>query len=100
MNAYESIPKAGLITIAKRHGLKELALFGSVLGEHFGPSSDIDVLVEFLPDGNPSLYDLVDIKNELEAILERKVDVVEKTGLQNPFRRSAILSNHKVVYAA
>ncbi len=39
-------------------------------------------------------------KDELEAILNRKVDVVEKSGLKNPFRRHAILSNYEVIYAA
>lgn len=100
MKELESITESQLVAVAKRYGLKEIAFFGSVLGDHFGPTSDIDVLVEFLPDANPSLYDLVDIKDELEAILQRKVDVVEKTGLRNPFRRRAILGNHKVVYAA
>ena len=100
MKTHENIPKTEIAVIAERHGLKELAFFGSVLREDFGPVSDIDVLVEFLPESNPSLYDLVDIKDELEALLGRNVDVVEKTGLRNPFRRKAILSNYEVVYAA
>src|SRR3990170_7530372 len=100
MNKKIAIPHEQLIELAKRHGLKELAFFGSVLSDRFGPESDIDVLIEFLPDVNASLYDLVDIKDELEALFNREVDVVEKTGLRNPFRRHAILSNYEVIYAA
>lgn len=99
MNNIE-VPQEELKEIAKSHGLKELAFFGSVLSDRFGPESDIDVLIEFLPDFNASLYDLVNIKDELEALFNRNVDVVEKTGLRNPFRRHAILSSYEVVYAA
>jgi hypothetical protein len=94
------IPKEQLIILAKRHELKELALFGSVLSEEFSKESDIDVLIEFLPDVKASLFDLVEIKDELESIFMRKVDVVEKTGLRNPFRRKSILENLEILYAA
>lgn len=80
--------------------MKELALFGSVLTKEFRKESDIDVLIEFLPEAKASLFDLVEIKEELESIFKRKVDVVEKTGLLNPFRRKAILENREVLYAA
>lgn len=94
------IPVEKLILIAKRHDLKELALFGSVLTDKFGSESDVDVLIEFLPNVRASLFDLVEIKDELESIFKRKVDVIEKTGLRNPFRRRAILENREVMYAA
>jgi len=100
MNKKIAIPHQQLIELAKRHGLKELAFFGSILSDRFGPESDIDVLIEFLPDVNASLYDLVDIKDELETIFNRKVDVVEKAGLRNPWRRHGILSHYEVIYAA
>ena len=100
MNKRIEAQREQLIALAKRHGLKELAFFGSVLSDRFGPESDIDVLIEFLPDVNASLYDLVNIKDELEALFNRDVDVVEKTGLRNPFRRHAILSSYEVIYAA
>jgi uncharacterized protein len=100
MNNELEVQRERVIELAKRYGLKELALFGSVLSDRFGPESDIDVLIEFLPEVNASLYDLVDIKAELESLFDRKVDVVEKSGLRNPFRRRAILSNYEVIYAA
>ena len=95
-----NIPRRKLVNLAKRYRLKELSLFGSVLSSSFGPDSDIDVLIEFSPNIKASLFDLVDIKDELESIFERNVDLVEKTGLRNPFRRRAILLNCEVIYAA
>lgn len=94
------VPKNQLIKLAKKYSLKELALFGSVLTAEFGTGSDIDVLIEFEPSAKASLFDLVEIKEELESIFNRKVDVVEKTGLQNPFRKKAILEKREILYAA
>jgi uncharacterized protein len=75
-------------------------LFGSVLRENFGPDSDVDVLISFEPEIPWSLFDWIDMVKELQAILGREVDVVEKSGLRNPFRRQTILTNRRVVYAA
>lgn len=83
--------------------IAELALFGSVLRDDFGPDSDVDVLVSFLPDSHISLFDLVDIEEELMAIMGRKVDVVSREGIEqsaNFIRRNAILGTAEVLYAA
>jgi predicted nucleotidyltransferase len=80
--------------------ITEFALFGSVLRDDFGPDSDVDVLVTFAPDAPWSLWDLVDIKDELVGIFGREVDVVSKRALKNPFRRYEILTTRQVVYAA
>ena len=78
----------------------ELALFGSVLTEHFKVDSDVDVLVTFAADATWSLLDWADMRDELATVFGRDIDLVEKDGLQNPFRRKAILSSAEVVYAA
>lgn len=78
----------------------ELALFGSVLRPDFGPQSDVDVLVTFQADAPWSLWDLVAIRDELEAIFQKPVDLVEKKALKNPFRRHSILTSKRVIYAA
>ncbi len=80
--------------------IRELALFGSVLSEAFRPDSDVDVLVSFLPDSGISLFDMVVMTEELSEAFGRKVDLVEKEGLENPFLRRAILPSRKVIYAA
>ena len=83
--------------------IAELALFGSVLREDFQPSSDIDVLVSFEPEGRWSLLDMVEMQDELETILGRKVDLVERSAIErseNYIRRRHILDSAELVYVA
>ena len=84
----------------RRWKIKEFAIFGSVLREDFRPDSDVDVLVTFEPDAPWSLYEWADMTDGLKEIFGREVDLVEKDGLRNPFRRHAILTTRKVLYAA
>lgn len=78
--------------------VKELSLFGSILREDFGPASDVDVLVSFEKDAPWSLYEVVDMEEELRELFGRDVDFVMKEGLRNPFRRREILSTRQVIY--
>jgi len=78
----------------------EMALFGSVLREDFRPDSDVDVLVTFAPNDGWSLWDLIDMRDELREILGRQIDLVEERSLVNPFRRRSILRTKRVIYAA
>ena len=80
--------------------ISEMALFGSVLSGEFRSDSDIDVLVSFKDDAAWGLFDFVDMVDELKAIFGRKVDLVEKDSLRNPFRRQTILADNEVIYAA
>jgi predicted nucleotidyltransferase len=86
--------------LCRRYGVAELALFGSALRDDFRADSDIDVLVSFVPQAHPSLLELAELREDLKDIFGREVDVVERAGLRNPFRRQAILSKVEVVYAA
>jgi len=78
----------------------ELSLFGSALGEDFGPESDVDVLVQLDEDAPWDAFHWVDMIEELKDIFGRDVDLVEKTAIRNPFRRHHILSHREVIYAA
>jgi predicted nucleotidyltransferase len=89
-----------LFELCKRWKITELALFGSVLSDDFRTDSDVDVLVTFDPDANWSLFDLVELQAELKALFGREVDLVEREGLRNPFRRRSILSSLEVVYGS
>ena len=84
----------------RRWKLSEFALFGSVLREDFRPDSDVDILVTFAEDAHWSLYEWVDMIDELEELLGREVSLVSKGGLRNPFRRHEILTTREVIYAA
>lgn len=76
-----------------------MALFGSVLRDDFRPDSDVDVLVDFVPEATWSLFDISRMRLELSSLLGREADLVQPGGLRNPFRRRAILSNREVIYA-
>jgi len=95
-----TIPTRKLETFCRRWQVVEFSLFGSVLREDFKPDSDLDVLVSFSPTAQISLFDLVQMKIELEELFHRQVDVVEKEALRNPYRRQEILTNAQVIYAA
>jgi hypothetical protein len=87
----------------KKWKVAEFAIFGSALRADFGPDSDVDVLVTFKPDSKWSLFDLVQMEEELKGMIGREVDLVTRPGIEasrNYLRRNAILSSAKVLYAA
>ena len=83
-----------------RWRITEFSLFGSVLRDDFRPDSDVDVMVSFEEGAGWSLYDIVDMKDELRSLFGRDVDLVEKGAIRNPFRRHSILTTKEVLYAA
>jgi predicted nucleotidyltransferase len=89
-----------LNSFCRKYQIRELSLFGSVLGEAFKDDSDVDILVSFLPGANPNLVDLDEMRVTLEALFGRKVDMVEAEAIRNPFRRYSILKDREKVYAA
>jgi predicted nucleotidyltransferase len=95
-----TLPQKKIAAFCHKWKISEMSLFGSVLSEDFRPDSDIDVLVSFKDDAGWGLFDLVDMRDELEGIFLRKVDLVEKEALRNPFRQQRILSGKKVIYAS
>ena len=84
----------------KKKRTKVILAVGSFRREDFRPDSDIDVLVSFEEKVSWSLYDVVEMKDELKAIFGRDVDIVEKGAVRNPFRRRSIMTNREVLYAA
>lgn len=95
-----NIPRDKIADFCKKWKIAEFSLFGSVLRDDFAPDSDIDVLVSFEPDGGITFDNRVEMLDELAAIFGREVDMVEKEGIRNPFRRHEILTTREVVYAA
>jgi predicted nucleotidyltransferase len=100
MSVRMEIPKDRIEEFCRRWQVKELAIFGSALGDDFRPDSDVDVLVVFQDDAKWSLFDIMSAEEELTKIFGRKVDLVEKQAVRNPFRRHHILSHREVIYAA
>lgn len=95
-----SIDQERIEAFCRKWKVKELSIFGSALRDDFGPASDVDVLVELQLGHGLSLYDWVDMIEELKDILGHEVDLVAKGGLKNPFRRREILRSAEVVYAS
>ena len=94
------VPMDRIEAFCRKWKIRELSLFGSVLRDDFRPDSDVDVLVSFDPEAPWDLFHLVEMRDELIALFGRDVDLVEKEGLRNPFRRRTILDTREVIYAA
>jgi predicted nucleotidyltransferase len=95
-----SIDHAGLAALCRRHHIRRLSLFGSVLRPDFRLDSDVDVLVEFEPAQVPGFLALYDIEAELSKLLGgRKVDLVTPRSL-NRRLRDRVLVSAEVEYAA
>jgi predicted nucleotidyltransferase len=87
-----------LADFCRKWKITRLAFFGSVLRDDFRPDSDVDVMVAFDPSSRWSLFDIVDMKEDLEAIFLRDVDIVEEGTIRNPIKRRCIYENFEVVY--
>jgi predicted nucleotidyltransferase len=94
------LPMADIEVFCRKWKIRELALFGSVLRADFSPESDIDVLVTFDASAEWSLWDFIEAREELQSLLGRKVDFVEKKCVTNPFRRHSILSTKQTIYTS
>jgi predicted nucleotidyltransferase len=84
--------------LCKRYEVRELSVFGSATREDFNDESDIDLLVEFLPDANIGLFEYEGLRLDLEDALGRRVDLVSKSGLK-PLIRDEILGSSEPLYA-
>jgi len=83
----------------RRHRIRKLSLFGSVLRDDFGPESDIDVLVEFEPGVRVGLIGLQRVEDELSDLLGRSVDL-NTPGFLSPYFRDQVLAEAEVLYDA
>jgi predicted nucleotidyltransferase len=98
-----NIPYDAITAFCRRWHITELALFGSVLCDDFGPESDIDVLVTFAPESERTMADLLKMDEEIEQIFGREVDLVNRRAIEqsrNYIRRKAILKSARTIYMA
>jgi predicted nucleotidyltransferase len=77
-----------------------LKVFGSEPQDDFHDMSDVGILVSFSPESRWSLFHLIDMQEELSALFGRKVDLVEREAIRNPFRRKQIMNTLEVLYEA
>ena len=93
------IPKEALAGFCRRHHIRRLALFGSVLRDDFRPESDVDVLVEFEPGTHIGLFGFAGVEIELGELLGRKVDL-NTVGFLSDYFRERVLAEAEVQYDA
>ena len=92
------VPKSKIADFCRRHHIRRLLLFGSVLREDFRPGSDVDVLVEFEPGTRLGLR-FFSMERELSEILDRKVDL-NTPGFLSKYFREEVLAEAIVQYDA
>ena len=99
-NSNIKIPRRKIAVFCRRHFIQKLFLFGSVLRDDFGPDSDVDILVEFLPGHTPGYFSLFDMETELSALLGgRKADIRTSQDLSRYFR-DQVIREARVQYEA
>lgn len=98
-----SIAPAQVAEFCQRWQIAELAIFGSVLRSDFRPDSDIDLLIAYAPGAGKGLLARARIKDELETLCGREVDVITRQSIEqsrNEMRRQEILGSAQVIYVA
>jgi predicted nucleotidyltransferase len=90
--------EARLAEICRRYHIRELSLFGSTARGQHRPDSDIDLLVEYIPDSHIGLFEHFDAEEEFASLFDKPVHLVAKSGLKERMRRE-ILPEARVIYA-
>jgi predicted nucleotidyltransferase len=93
------VDEARLADLCRCYQVRELSFFGSAARGEMRPDSDIDLLVEFLPDAEIDLVDYAGLMLELSHLLGRRVDLVSKNGLK-PLIRASVIEEARLLYAA
>jgi uncharacterized protein len=85
--------------LCRRLKISRLDVFGSATSEEFRAESDVDVLVRFEQDGGGLFNRYFDLKEGLEGIFGRPVDVVVEDSLRNPYFKASVNRSRRTVYA-
>jgi len=91
-----TIPQDAVADFCRRHHMRRLAVFGSVLRNDFRPESDVDVLVEFEEGHTPGL-DFFAMQDELSELLGHKVDL-NTPGFLSSYIKDRVLAEAEVLY--
>lgn len=91
--------KDKLFELCVKHKVKELYLFGSALTDKFHDKSDIDILVQFHQMDLLDYFDnYMDLKEHLEQLFNRSVDLVENQAIRNPIFRRVVDREKQLIY--
>lgn len=90
------IPKDKIAKFCEKNYIMTMSLFGSVLTDHFNSKSDVDFLVEFQPEHIPTLFDIVNMEEELSSIIGRHADLRTAKGISRYFRDDVVATAQRI----
>jgi len=96
-----AVPIDAIATWSRKWGVREVALFGSVLRKDFRPDSDVDVMIRLHDGVQRGLWDWGQMEDELKEIFSRDVDLLSRRGVEissNPIRKKAMLDSARIIY--
>lgn len=101
MNTALVLDLEAIADACRRHGVQRLRVFGSAVTADFNPErSDVDFLVDFLPEVHDLLGNYLALQKDLEQVVGRKVDLVMSDAVENPYFASDAFRSAENVYAA
>jgi len=83
----------------RKHFLRKLSLFGSVLRDDFRSDSDVDVLVEFFPGHIPGLLKIAEMERELSSLLGGRTVEIRTPGDLSRYFRDEVMESAETLYA-
>lgn len=88
--------------LCRQYGVERLEVFGSAISDHFTAGSDIDFVVEFLPEATgPGYFErFFGLMEELESLYGRDIDLVVRSAIRNIVFREAVDRTSQLLYAA
>ena len=90
-----------IFDLCRRHKVRTLSVFGSILTDRFNDASDVDLLVDF-ESCNPDEFDYVsnyfDFRDALESLFNRRVDLIEEKGLRNKYFIANVNRTKQIIY--
>lgn len=100
MIAATFLDSAAIARACEKHGVARLRVFGSALTDRFDPArSDVDFLVDYRPDAPRTFAALFSLRDELETIVGRRVDLIDARNIRNPYVAKSALESAVDVYA-
>jgi hypothetical protein len=99
MSVAIAVDAASLAAFCRKHRIRKLSFFSSVLRDDFGSDSDVDVLVEFETGTRVGLFALTAMELELSDILGRRVDL-NTAGFLSKYFRDEVLAEAEALYVA
>jgi predicted nucleotidyltransferase len=101
MDGHVNLDREAIARVCERYGVERLRLFGSALTDKFDPDrSDIDLLVDFREGTRRTFRAFFSLRDELEEVIGRPVDLVQARHIRNPYIARTVFSNTRELYAA